>query len=200
MTLDELERRLDPDNPKDHDVGALMESFQQFGYVNPIAINEDTGLVIYGHGRIAAARAAFDAGQDPPDRIWDDGHIWNLMVVRGIHLPAAKGKAYLIADNRQMELGGWNEPKRLALLDNSRGDGSVWEASKLIGGPGFGKRRERWHPTEKPIPLAEKAIQNSSRVGELVIDGFLGGGTTMIAAEQQGRLCNGIELEPKYAA
>lgn len=55
------------------------------------------------------------------------------------------------------------------------------------------------HPTMKPIPLVEKAINNSSPKNGLVIDLFLGSGTTLIAAERTGRKCYGIELEPKYA-
>jgi len=54
------------------------------------------------------------------------------------------------------------------------------------------------HPTMKPVELVEKAIKNSSVRGDLVIDSFLGSGTTMMAAEKTGRRCNGIELDPHY--
>jgi DNA modification methylase len=117
MRLDDLESRLDPENQKDHDVGALLESFETFGFTKPVLINEETGKVLAGHGRIKTTRAAFDDGRDPPDRTFDDGEIWWMMVIRGLHMPKAKGSAYLIADNRQVELGGWDEPKRLALLE-----------------------------------------------------------------------------------
>lgn len=54
------------------------------------------------------------------------------------------------------------------------------------------------HPTQKALPLAERAIRNSSLPGDLVLDPFLGSGTTLIAAARKGRRCFGIEIEPKY--
>ena len=56
------------------------------------------------------------------------------------------------------------------------------------------------HPTMKPILLIAPLIENSSRVGEIVADGFLGSGSTMVAAHQLKRRCYGMELEPKYCA
>ena len=54
------------------------------------------------------------------------------------------------------------------------------------------------HPTMKPIKLLAPLIENSSRVGQLVADGFLGSGSTMVASHQLKRKCYGIELDPKY--
>ena len=54
------------------------------------------------------------------------------------------------------------------------------------------------HPTVKPLALAERAIRNSSTRGDVVMDLFLGSGTTLIAAERMGRVCCGTELEPRY--
>lgn len=56
------------------------------------------------------------------------------------------------------------------------------------------------HPTMKPVELPSKAIVNSSQRGEYIYDPFLGSGTTLIAAEQLGRICYGMEIEPKYVA
>jgi DNA modification methylase len=58
--------------------------------------------------------------------------------------------------------------------------------------------RNAEHPTMKPIELIAYQITNSSKVGDLVADGFLGSGTTMIASHQLGRKCYGTELDPKY--
>lgn len=58
--------------------------------------------------------------------------------------------------------------------------------------------RNAEHPTMKPVELIAYQIQNSSKVGDLVCDGFLGSGTTMVAAHQLGRKCYGTELDPKY--
>jgi DNA modification methylase len=54
------------------------------------------------------------------------------------------------------------------------------------------------HPTMKPIKLLAPLIENSSKVGQLVADGFLGSGSTMVAAHQLKRKCYGLELDPKY--
>ena len=54
------------------------------------------------------------------------------------------------------------------------------------------------HPTMKPVSLAVEAICNSSQEGEIVLDPFLGSGTTLIACEKTGRKCYGIELDPLY--
>jgi DNA modification methylase len=50
----------------------------------------------------------------------------------------------------------------------------------------------------KPILLLAPLIENSSRVNEIVSDGFLGSGSTMVAAHQLKRKCYGMELDPKY--
>ncbi len=54
------------------------------------------------------------------------------------------------------------------------------------------------HPTMKPIALAARAIENSSRVGDIVLDLFGGSGTTLMAAEQSDRTAYLMELDPKY--
>ena len=54
------------------------------------------------------------------------------------------------------------------------------------------------HPTVKPIKMVADAILDCSRRGEIVFDGFLGSGTTLLAAERVGRRCYGIELDPLY--
>ena len=54
------------------------------------------------------------------------------------------------------------------------------------------------HPTMKPVALWAEFVANSSRPGDLVCDPFLGSGTTLIACEQLGRTCFGMELSPQY--
>jgi DNA modification methylase len=56
----------------------------------------------------------------------------------------------------------------------------------------------REHPTMKPLTLMGQLIQNSTRPEEIVIDGFLGSGSTMVAAHQLNRKCYGAEIDPKY--
>lgn len=59
-------------------------------------------------------------------------------------------------------------------------------------------QRNGEHPTMKPIKLIEYLINNSSKTNDLIGDGFLGSGTTMVAAHQLNRKCYGMELDPKY--
>jgi DNA modification methylase len=56
------------------------------------------------------------------------------------------------------------------------------------------------HPTEKPVPLLRELIEMSSRIGETVLDPFAGVGSTLVAAQLEGRKSIGIELEEKYCA
>lgn len=57
---------------------------------------------------------------------------------------------------------------------------------------------ETLHPTQKPIELICEIINNSSNENQLVLDLFLGSGTTMVAAHQLNRKCYGMELSEKY--
>jgi DNA modification methylase len=92
---------------------------------------------------------------------------------------------------RQYEpmLYGWREgSKRHWCGDRDQGD--VWQIKKPV--------KNDLHPTMKPVELVERAIRNSSRPGDTVLDCFAGSGTTMIAAEKSGRLARLMELDPKY--
>ena len=54
------------------------------------------------------------------------------------------------------------------------------------------------HPTQKPLELVEHAIENSSRPGDIVLDLFLGSGTTLISAHRTDRVCYAAELDARY--
>ena len=59
--------------------------------------------------------------------------------------------------------------------------------------------RSEEHPTMKPVKLVAQALLNSSVAGQIILDPFLGSGSTLIAAEQTQRICYGAELDCKYA-
>jgi DNA modification methylase len=54
------------------------------------------------------------------------------------------------------------------------------------------------HPTIKPVALVADAILDCTARGEIVLDGFLGSGTTVLAATRTGRHCYGLEIDPLY--
>lgn len=56
------------------------------------------------------------------------------------------------------------------------------------------------HPTTKPVQLIRRLILNSTEMGDIVFDGFLGSGTCLLACEQLKRRCFGVELDPEYCA
>ena len=92
---------------------------------------------------------------------------------------------------RQYELilYGWKEGQQ-HFWCGARDQGDVWHVAK--------PKRNRLHPTMKPVSLIERAIRNSSRRGDLVLDPFGGSGSTLIACEKTGRKAALVELEPKY--
>ena len=72
----------------------------------------------------------------------------------------------------------------------ARDQGDVWNIKK--------PHKNDLHPTMKPVELVERAVRNSSRPGDIVLDSFGGSGTTMIASEKSDRKARLIELDPKY--
>ena len=67
---------------------------------------------------------------------------------------------------------------------------SVWEEDRAASND--------YHPTQKPVGLAARGIQNSSVPGAIVAEPFSGSAATLIACEQLGRRCYAMEIEPKY--
>ena len=80
---------------------------------------------------------------------------------------------------------------------NGRYRTNVWD---YAGVNAFGKEQQnlKMHPTVKPAELIKDAILDASNRNAIILDAFLGSGSTLIAAEQSNRICYGIEIEPKY--
>jgi DNA modification methylase len=94
----------------------------------------------------------------------------------------------------------WYVRKKNAPWFGKAGENStIWDSPSpkfLMGG----SAEEKFdHPTQKPVELMRKPILNHTKPGELVYEPFLGSGTTLAAAEVTGRICYGLELDPKYA-
>lgn len=85
-------------------------------------------------------------------------------------------------------LFGWKPGERHKNSDRTRT--TLWKYDR--------PKASREHPTMKPIGLWAQAVEDGSRKEEIVYDPFLGSGTTLIAAEQLGRKCYGVEISPHY--
>ena len=94
--------------------------------------------------------------------------------------------------------GGHRNNVQLGQFGRNRSN--VW---RYPGANSFARSREEGnllalHPTVKPVAMVADAILDCSARGDVVLDGFLGSGTTVIAAERTGRRCYGLELDPGY--
>ena len=58
--------------------------------------------------------------------------------------------------------------------------------------------KNRFHPTQKSLPLFEELIKKHSNEGDIVLDTFLGSGTTAVASNNTGRVCKGCEVSKEY--
>ena len=160
---------------------ALGEGFYDFLYDALALIMAHTRGAIYvamSSSELDTLQAAFRAA---------GGH-WSTFIIWAKNTFTLGRADY----QRQYEpiLYGWPEgATRHWCGDRDQGD--VWQIKKPA--------KNDLHPTMKPVDLVERAIRNSSRPGDVVLDPFGGSGTTLIAAEKAGRVARLIELDPKYA-
>jgi DNA modification methylase len=79
-----------------------------------------------------------------------------------------------------------------------RTQSTIWQIPNL--NPIGGDRNEKatGHGTQKPVELMRRPILNHTKRGDAIYDPFLGSGTTMMAAELTGRVCYGIDIDPRY--
>lgn len=121
-------------------------------------------------------------------RAWlDAGGKWSTTIIWAKSTFAMGWSDY----HQQFEpiLYGWKEGAKHYWC-GARNQGNVWNFDK--------PHRNDLHPTMKPVALVERAVCNSSQRGDTVLDLFGGSGTTMIAAERNGRRAVLLELDPRY--
>jgi len=117
----------------------------------------------------------------------DAGGHWSTFVIWAKHHFTLGRSDY----QRQYEpiLYGWREgTDRFWCADRNQGD--VWFIKRPMANPD--------HPTSKPVELVERALRNSSKTRDTILDPFGGSGTTIIACEKAGRQARVIELDPRY--
>jgi DNA modification methylase len=159
---------------------ALGEGFYDFLYDALALINAHARGAIY----VAMSSSELDTLQAAFRAV--GGH-WSTFIIWAKNTFTLGRADY----QRQYEpiLYGWSEgAERHWCGDRDQGD--VWQIKK--------PQKNDLHPTMKPVELVERAIRNSSRPGDVVLDPFGGSGTTLIAAEKAGRVARLIELDPKY--
>ena len=117
--LDELAGRAHPENPKLHDLAALDSSIGRFGYVTPVVVNDTDDYILEGHGRVETLLALRSSGAKPPPGIQvGPGGGWRVPTVHGVDLSPTEARAFLIAANRTVELGGWDDRRLAAVLSD----------------------------------------------------------------------------------
>jgi len=103
VELSELQKW--PKNPKRHDLDFLGEAFEENGFVEPPILDEKSGKLVAGNGRLEKLEKMRDAGERPPTRIKVVDGKWYVPVVRGMKL--RRPDKHVVASNRAPERGGW---------------------------------------------------------------------------------------------
>jgi DNA modification methylase len=159
---------------------ALGETFGAFLYdasVNILTVTKGSIYICMSSSELDTLQKAFR----------EAGGRWSTFVIWAKNTFTLGRSDY----QRQYEpiLYGWKEGTD-HFWCGARDQGDVWFVDK--------PHKNDLHPTMKPVALVERAIRNSSKSRDVVLDPFGGSGTTMIAAERAGRRARLIELDPKY--
>lgn len=117
--------KTNPRNPKGHDLGAIILSLRTHGFVDAPVIDDRTGQLLGGHGRVEALQAMRKAGEKPPDGIAVNGAGWMVPVQRARTRNDGQAAALMVALNRTVELGGTDEQKLADLLKDLAASGDI---------------------------------------------------------------------------
>ena len=159
---------------------ALGEGFYQFLYdtcVNLLMVTKGACYMSMSSSELDTLQRAFK----------EAGGKWSTFIIWAKNTFTLGRADY----QRQYEpiLYGWKQGAA-HFWCGARDQGDVWFVDK--------PRVNDLHPTMKPVELVERAITNSSKSRDIVLDLFGGSGTTLIAAERTGRSAHLMELDPKY--
>ena len=158
-------------------LGAGFEAFLQDACVNILSVTKGAVYVCMSSSELHTLQRAFTAA----------GGKWSTFVIWAKHTFTLGRADY----QRQYEpiLYGWPAGHDRYWC-GARDQGDVWFVDKPA--------RNDLHPTMKPVALVERAIRNSSKSRDIVLDPFGGSGSTLIACEKAGRQARLVELDPKY--
>jgi DNA modification methylase len=159
------------------DLGSGFETFLQDACANTLAVTKGGVYVCMSSSELHTLQRAFRAA----------GGRWSTFVIWAKHTFTLGRSDY----QRQYEpiLYGWRDGHDHYWC-GARDQGDVWFVDKPA--------RNDLHPTMKPVGLVERAIRNSSKSRDIVLDPFGGSGSTLIACAKAGRQARLIELDPKY--
>jgi DNA modification methylase len=159
------------------DLGSGFEAFLQNACTNVLSVTKGAVYVCMSSSELHTLQKAFTAA----------GGKWSTFVIWAKHTFTLGRADY----QRQYEpiLYGWREGHDHYWC-GARDQGDVWFVDKPA--------RNDLHPTMKPVALVERAIRNSSKSRDIVLDPFGGSGSTLIGCEKTGRQARLVELDPKY--
>jgi DNA modification methylase len=158
-------------------LGGGFEAFLYDACVNILSITKGACYICMSSSELDTLQRAFRAA----------GGKWSTFVIWAKNTFTLGRADY----QRQYEpiLYGWKEGSDHYWC-GARDQGDVWFFDKPV--------RNDLHPTMKPVALVERAIRNSSKSRDIVLDPFGGSGSTLIACEKTGRHARLIEIDPKY--
>jgi DNA modification methylase len=159
------------------DLGAEWEPFIEKIVGNILSVTKGAVYVCINQHRAHTLREVW---------LGAGGHLSTFLIWSKSHFVMGGGHYH---SRYEMMLYGWREGGPHAWYGPD-GESNVWEIDKPAANP--------LHPTQKPVALVARAIRNSSRKREVVLDTCAGSGTTLIAAEQLGRRAACVELDPAY--
>jgi len=158
-------------------LGDAFEAFLTDACTNLVAVTKGAIYIAMSSSELHTLQRAFTAA----------GGKWSTFVIWAKHAFTLGRADY----QRQYEpiLYGWRDGAEHYWC-GARDQGDVWFFDKPT--------RNDLHPTMKPVALVERAIRNSSKSRDIVLDVFGGSGSTLIAAEKTGRQARLVELDPAY--
>lgn len=164
-------------NIKNDNLGAEFEEFLVEVFTNVLAVCKGAVYACMSSSELDTLQRAFrQAG----------GH-WSTFIVWAKSSFTIGRSDY----QRQYEpiLYGWKEGNK-HFWCGARNQGDVWFVNKPVSND--------LHPTMKPVELVQRAVENSSKSRDIVLDCFGGSGSTLIACEKTGRFARLVELDPRY--
>jgi DNA modification methylase len=178
-------------NAKRHKIETIAKSYYRWGFVSPMILDERTGRLVAGHGRLDSLQRAKKEGQKPPERVRIENGEWLVPVLRGIAFENdSEAEAYSLTDNQTTILGGWDDNELHTILEDLAADAG-------LVGTGFedffeGEPLQQDNPQSLIDNAAELQAKWSTTLGQLWLIGphrLLCGDSTN--GEDVRRLMNG---------